>query len=67
MLSVRLQQLGKQNRKNSSDIAARLGCSLKTSARYESGQTVPRMKSLIRLADYYQVSLDYLVGRNVKK
>ena len=30
---------------------------------YESGKVVPTATVLISLADYYNVSLDYLVGR----
>lgn len=31
--------------------------------RYERGEAKPTMDALIRIADYYEVSLDYLVGR----
>ena len=60
MISLRLQQLREQQHKRQVDVAAHLGCSVKTYSRYESGQTVPRLKALIALADYYQVSLDDL-------
>ena len=30
---------------------------------WENEKTEPNIKNLIKLADYYQVSLDYLVGR----
>lgn len=30
---------------------------------YESGERNPRMASLVALADYFDVSIDYLVGR----
>ena len=60
MISLRLQQLREQQHKRQVDVAALLGCSVKTYSRYESGQTVPRLKALIALADYYQVSLDDL-------
>lgn len=40
-----------------------LGIAQTVYSRYERGfQTIP-LEHLIRLADYYQVSLDYLVGR----
>lgn len=35
--------------------------------RYEQGEAKPTMKALIKLADYYEVSLDELVGRDFKK
>ena len=31
--------------------------------RYERGERAPTMEALIALADYYEVSLDYLTGR----
>jgi len=46
-----------------SQIAEYLGIAQTVYSRYERGfQTIP-LEHLIRLADYYQVSLDYLVGR----
>ncbi len=32
--------------------------------RYERGEAEPRMDALRRIADYYHVSVDYLLGRN---
>ncbi len=32
--------------------------------RYESGKTEPSITNLIKLADYYNISLDELVGRD---
>lgn len=34
---------------------------------YEKGRACPEMKSLIALADYFEVSMDYLAGRTDKK
>lgn len=41
-------------------------CGLPHSAvrRYERGESKPSMEALIALADYYEVSLDYLTGRS---
>ena len=45
------------------DIADYLGIQQTVYSRYERGfQTIP-LELLIRLADYYRTSLDYLVGR----
>lgn len=40
-------------------------CGLERGAvrRYERGERAPTMEALIALADYYEVSLDYLTGR----
>ncbi len=34
---------------------------------YEQGKNYPNMDVLIKLADYFGVSLDYLVGRSEKR
>ena len=33
-------------------------------SRYETGKVSPNISTLIKLADYYDVSIDYLVGRS---
>ena len=49
------------------DIAEYLGIQQTVYSRYERGfQTIP-LEYLIKLADYYKVSLDYLVGRTNTK
>ncbi len=49
------------------DIAKYLGIQQTVYSRYERGyQTIP-LELLIRLADYYDVSLDYLTGRTKKE
>jgi len=46
------------------EVAAILRISQTAYSRYERGyQTIP-LEYLIKLADYYQVSLDYLTGRS---
>lgn len=46
-----------------SDVAAILGIAQTVYSRYERGyQTIP-LEHLIKLADHYNVSIDYLVGR----
>ncbi len=45
------------------DVAAATGIDQKTLSNYETGKTNPDSYSLIRLADFFEVSIDYLVGR----
>ena len=45
------------------DIANNISISLHTYQDYEKGNAEPKMKHLIEIADYFDVSLDYLVGR----
>ena len=46
------------------DIAAEIGVSLRAYQYYEKGQKEPTLSVLCALADYFDVSLDYLVGRS---
>ena len=50
------------------DVAKEIGVSQQQYARYESGISDPDIKCLIHLADFFNVSLDYLTGRtNIKQ
>lgn len=46
------------------DIALAIGVSVRTYQRYEKGEMQPTMPILISLADYFDISIDYLVGRS---
>lgn len=45
-------------------VADGIGVAEQAYQRYEYGRTVPSALILISLADYFDVSLDYLVGRS---
>ena len=45
------------------DVAAATGIDQKTLSNYETGQTQPDARALVALADFFHVSIDYLVGR----
>jgi transcriptional regulator with XRE-family HTH domain len=49
------------------DVAELLNVSQATYSRYESGVLDIPSISLIKLADYYKVSVDYILGRTDKK
>lgn len=45
-----------------------LNCTQQTYARYESGEITIDIYNLMKLADFYNTSTDYLLGRtNIKK
>jgi transcriptional regulator with XRE-family HTH domain len=46
------------------DVAKAIGISVMAYYRYEVGQREPGASVLIALADFFDVSLDYLVGRS---
>ncbi len=49
------------------DISDNLGVSVRQYQRYESGAQEPNIEKLKIIADYFDVSIDYLVGRTDKK
>lgn len=64
-LPARLRKLRAERRPVRSMSAVSELCGLERSAvrRYERGERTPTVDALIALADYYDVSLDYLTGR----
>lgn len=63
MYFQRLRDLREDKDLQQQDIAEFLGISQTVYSRYERGyQTIPVMH-LLRLADFYQTSTDYILGR----
>ena len=62
--SVIIKQLRIKHNVKQTDIANYLGVLPRTIRFYESGQRRPDFDGLIALADFFNVSLDYLVGRS---
>ena len=60
----RLQQLKVQKNVMQKTIAADNGLSFRAYQYYERGEREPSMSTLIDLADYFNVSLDFLTGRS---
>lgn len=64
ILAERLRSLRKEKHLRQEDVAAQLGLSTNGYQRYELGTREPVASVLCTLADLYDVSLDYLVGRS---
>ena len=62
----RIRDLREDKDKRQKDIAELLNMQLTVYQRYERGERGIPLWPAIKLADYYNVSLDYLVGRNFK-
>lgn len=60
---MKLKELRKKRKLNQQSVADVLNCSQAVYSRYENGDREPPLEALIRLADFYKVSLDELVGR----
>ncbi|EOH74116.1 helix-turn-helix domain-containing protein [Enterococcus raffinosus] len=66
-LSENLAKLRKEQGLKQTDMALFLKINNRQYQRYESGDSEPKLDTLIALADYFEVSLDFLVGRTDKK
>lgn len=66
MLYQRVRDLREDRDKNQKDIADYLHMQLTVYQRYERGERELPLWAAIKLADYYNVTLDYLVGRTNK-
>lgn len=62
-LSDRLLHLQQERNVLKKDIATAIDVSIMGYYRYERGERQPTADTLVALADYFDVSLDYLVGR----
>ncbi len=60
--SEKLKTLRKELRMSQPAVAAKMGLSMRGYQNIELG-TEPRYSSLLRIADYYDVSVDWLMGR----
>ncbi|GHU54195.1 transcriptional regulator [Clostridia bacterium] len=63
MFSKRLKTLRMSKNLKQSDLAKSVGVTNKAVSRIEVGQCAASIEVLCSLADYFNVSLDYLVGR----
>ena len=63
---MRLKELRKEKGITQLQLALALNMSQNTISRYETGERQAGYDELIRIADYFNVSIDYLLGRTDK-
>lgn len=63
----RLKELRKEANATQADMAKILGVTVSAYGNYELGQREPTIEFLCKLADYFNVSVDYLIGHETKK
>lgn len=61
--SNRLKKLRKEKCLNQAELAEKLGYARTTIANYEQESRLPSLNTLFDIADFFEVSLDYLFGR----
>ncbi|MDC7290218.1 helix-turn-helix domain-containing protein [Blautia schinkii] len=59
---LRLKELREQRRLNQEGLALKFNVSQSTISAYEVGDRVPDLETLISIANFFNVSLDYLAG-----
>jgi len=64
LFGSRIKQLRKESNANQNDLAKLLGITRTQISDLENGKTTTSIERLYILADYFDVSLDYLVGRS---
>ena len=62
---MRLKELREIKGVTQQEIAKAIGCSTNNYSRYERGEREPDVYYLIKIADYYGVSVDYLICHDV--
>ncbi|MBA4544480.1 helix-turn-helix transcriptional regulator [Thermoactinomyces daqus] len=65
MLGNRLKKL--RGKRTQSDVAKALGITRSRYSHYENGRNEPDTEMLQKLADYYNVTVDYLLGNEETK
>lgn len=60
---MRLKELRKARGISQQKLATDLSTNQNTISRYETGEREPGIWELIKIADYFHISIDYLVGR----
>lgn len=63
ILNERLRSLRLENKVTQQSLANALGVTVGNVQKFEYGTARPKLENVIKLADFFDVSLDYLVGR----
>lgn len=60
----RIKKLRKEKGVYQADLAKYLGLKQRTISAYENGTNEPDLKTLSKMSKYFDVSIDYLIGRS---
>jgi len=62
MLSERLKRLRKENKLTQAELASRFGVTQQTIAKWEAGRALPEPETIARIAGFFGVTTDHLLG-----
>lgn len=60
-----LERIRKERKINQTELGLELGLTQQMVSSYEKGISSPNVEILIKLADYFQISIDELIGHQV--
>jgi transcriptional regulator with XRE-family HTH domain len=63
VILLRLKELRRSRRITQLKLAMDLNLTQNTVSRYETGEREPGIAELVRIADYFHISVDYLLER----
>ena len=61
---LRIKELRKERKLKQQELADKFSVKLRTYQGYEYGESYPEVAKLLTIADFFDVSLDYLMGRS---
>ena len=67
IFNERLRQLRIENGLTQEQVAAKLSMAYRNYQRLEAKNNTPNFANLLQIADYYDVSVDWLMGRTDKR
>ena len=67
MMQNNLRKLRKEKGLSQIAVQMRTGIEQALISKYENGERVPPTETLMQLADFYGVSMDYIMGRTDRK
>ena len=62
-MTNRLRELRKSRKLTQISVQMQTGIEQALLSKFENGERIPPTETLIRLADFYHVSMDYIMGR----
>lgn len=67
MFAVRIKNLRQSKELTQVQLAEKLGVKKQSISNWENDNIMPSVDMLVRIADFFQVSTDYLLGRDIQE
>lgn len=67
MFAIRIKNLRQSKELTQVQLAEKLGVKKQSISNWENDNIMPSVDMLVRIADFFQVSTDYLLGRDIQE